>query len=206
MARPATIDDRKVLQVARRLFLKHGYQASTKRMAMEAGISEASLFKHFGTKTALFLAAMCNEGEPHQTRDTFTAMVGRGDIRNNLEKIGLKILGHIQVMLPRLLMLNASGMMLEAARHPDVGGVPHPIRQMRVIASYFRGEIRAGRLVMANPRISAQVFIGALVHYVVQEKVFGFRCARSRAYVQTLVDMIISASQCMERRTRSANT
>jgi AcrR family transcriptional regulator len=206
MARPVTIDDANVLLAARRLFLKRGYQASTKQMARDAGISEASLFKHFGTKTELFLAAMRNEDPRHPTKDEFMGMAGNGDLRKNLEWIGLEILNHIQVMLPRLLMLNASGMMLEAARHPGKGGFPHPIEQMRVIASYFRREVRAGRLAMANPQISAQVFIGTLVHYVVQEKVFDFRCARPHAYVRTVVDMILAASECNGRQTRSVTT
>lgn len=205
MARPTTIDDDKVLQTARRLFLKHGYQASTKQMARETGISEASLFKHFGTKTALFLAAMGNRDTHHLPEDGFLPMVGNGDIRKNLERIGSEILSHVQVMLPRLLMLNASGMMLEAARHPDKDGVPHPIQQMRMVAAYFRGEIAAGRLRMTNPQISAQIFMGTLVHYVVQENLFDFRCAQPRAYVRTVVDMILAASELDGIRTGGRN-
>jgi AcrR family transcriptional regulator len=201
MARPVTIDNVRVLQVARRLFLKNGYKAGTKQIAGEADISEASLFKHFGTKPALFLAAMGNDDGHPPPKDMFLTMVGNGDIRDNLERIGLAILSHIQVMLPRLLMLNASGMMLEAARLPNTDGVPHPIRQMKMVADYFKAEVKAGRLKMANPRITAQIFIGTLVHYVVQEKVFDFRCARPRDYVKTVADMILATSECGGTRT-----
>jgi AcrR family transcriptional regulator len=161
------------------------------------------LFKHFGSKTALFLAAMGNWDDHRLPAEGFMAMVGVGDIRKNLELIGAETLSHIQMMLPRLLMLNASGKMLEAARHPGKDGVPHPIRQMRMLAAYFRGEVKAGRIKMSNPRISAQIFMGTLVHYVVQEKVFEFRCAQPRVYVRTVVDMILASSDLERIRTGS---
>jgi AcrR family transcriptional regulator len=84
MARPVTIDNGRVLQVARRLFLKNGYKAGTKQIAVEAGISEASLFKHFGTKPALFLAAMGNEDAHPLPRDRFLTLVGTGEDRTSV--------------------------------------------------------------------------------------------------------------------------
>ena len=63
MARPVSINNESILEAAQKVFLKHGYKAGTKLIAREAGISEGSLFKHFKTKTDLFVAAMEAEAE-----------------------------------------------------------------------------------------------------------------------------------------------
>ncbi len=49
--------------MAQRLFVKHGYAGtSTKRIAMEAGVAEALVFHHFGTKEALLHALLARAG------------------------------------------------------------------------------------------------------------------------------------------------
>jgi AcrR family transcriptional regulator len=52
-----------VVVAARELFARRGYQATTTRdVAMEAGVNEATIYRHFGTKTKLFETAV---GEPY---------------------------------------------------------------------------------------------------------------------------------------------
>jgi AcrR family transcriptional regulator len=58
MGRPKIISDDTLLACAREVFLERGTAASTKEIARRAGTSEATVFKRFPTKAALFLAAM----------------------------------------------------------------------------------------------------------------------------------------------------
>jgi AcrR family transcriptional regulator len=58
MGRHKTISDADVLAVARRVFREHGYTVSTRAVAKAAGISETILYQRFGSKNALFFAAM----------------------------------------------------------------------------------------------------------------------------------------------------
>jgi AcrR family transcriptional regulator len=62
MGRPKTISDDEVLRIARGVFREHGHTASTREVAQAAGISEAILYQRFGTKDALFFAAMHARG------------------------------------------------------------------------------------------------------------------------------------------------
>lgn len=49
-----------VLQAARELFDERGYeQVSTREIATRAGVTQAMVFRHFGTKTNLFVEAVC---------------------------------------------------------------------------------------------------------------------------------------------------
>jgi AcrR family transcriptional regulator len=62
MGRPKTISDEAILRIARDIFRKHGHTASTREVAGAAGISEGVLYQRFGTKDALFFAALHAQG------------------------------------------------------------------------------------------------------------------------------------------------
>ena len=56
--RPRLISDEQLLAVAREVFLERGIQATTGEVAKRAGASEGTIFHRFGSKDALFRAAM----------------------------------------------------------------------------------------------------------------------------------------------------
>lgn len=58
MGRYKTISDDEVLAFARSRFRERGYTVSTREIAKAAGISETVLYQRFGSKDALFFAAM----------------------------------------------------------------------------------------------------------------------------------------------------
>jgi AcrR family transcriptional regulator len=62
MGRPKTITDDAILRIARDIFRRHGHTATTRQVANAAGISEAVLYQRFGTKDALFFAALHPRG------------------------------------------------------------------------------------------------------------------------------------------------
>ena len=63
MSRTATITNDQILEAARAEFLEHGIRATSSAIAKRAGVSSGILFQRFGTKEALFAAAMneCRE-------------------------------------------------------------------------------------------------------------------------------------------------
>ncbi len=205
MARPKSIQTDTILEAARKVFMRDGYQAGTARIAREAGVSEGSLFKHFKSKANLFLAAMEVEAGVTAWEERLMAGIGQRDPRKALESAGIQLLEQLRLTLPRLMMINASGVTIP--NHNLPGEVPHPVQKMDVLCRYFTAEIRAGRLSMASPRIQAHIFLGALAHYAWCETLFSYRSATPAAYVKTLVDTILKASLVKSRRgSRTAGT
>ena len=202
MSRPVSIRQNAVLDVARRVFLKHGFGATTARIARDAGISEGSLFKHFGNKTALFMAAMQTKTTQQALRKRLAQAAGAGDMRGALEFAGGQLLDRLQTVLPCIMMVRSSGVTLAAAYRPP--GPPPPVQQVRALAAYFRSEIRHGRMVMRAPEVQAQAFVGALAHYVFCDMVYGYRPASPKAYVGALVDGLLRAATPAAARGRPA--
>jgi AcrR family transcriptional regulator len=62
MGRHKSISDEEILRVARDVFRAQGHTASTRAIALAAGISEAVLYQRFGSKDDLFFAAMRPQG------------------------------------------------------------------------------------------------------------------------------------------------
>ena len=58
-----------LLEAAARLYAETGYRgATTRRIAMQAGVNEITLFRHFGSKDALMREAIARAGssDAHQ--------------------------------------------------------------------------------------------------------------------------------------------
>ena len=193
MPRPISIDDKTILDAARKVFLRHGYGATAAQVAREAGVSEGSLFKHFKTKNHLFLTALRVESVEMPWHDRLLKSVGTGDIRGLLVSAGQELLQRLQTIVPRMMMVQSSGMLSHRDGH-CLQDVPPPVYHVRVLSRYFAAEIRRGRLAMRDPASHAHAFFGAISHYVFCETLFGYRPASSDAYIRTVVDTILRAA------------
>jgi AcrR family transcriptional regulator len=191
MSRPVAIQDSVILQAARAVFLKRGYRASTLDVARKAGVSEGSLFKRFRTKSELFLAAMSGDvsRDDRSRQDALMGGVGRNPVRAALERYGRDLLAHLQLLTPRIMMVNASG--ITFAKPYLLNRRPPPLEHIAILTNYFRSEQKLGRLRIAAPEAQAHLFIGALSHYVFCEAIFGYRSATPRVYVRNLVDTVL---------------
>src|SRR5215467_5813971 len=110
MGRKKIITDAELLRVAREVFIEGGAFGSTRDIAARAGISEATLFKRYATKTALFLAAMA---PPQPDLEFMFADVrAQKDVRRALHLLASRILGYFRMAIPRMLPL---------ITHPAIG-------------------------------------------------------------------------------------
>jgi AcrR family transcriptional regulator len=164
MARPPKISTEEIITVARQVFLEQGAGASTLVIAERAGISEAAIFKRFGTKQALFLAAMgISDNNP------WISVLSQGmptpAIRNDLIEICSQILEVYQEVMPRVLMLMNQG----KTSFPPPMLEPPPIRDTQLLAGYLDRAIDKGYIKPCNAIVVAHIIIGGINNYVIMQ-------------------------------------
>lgn len=153
----------RLLDAARDIFLEQGYaSASVNEIVARAGGSLATLYKQFGNKEGLFMAAM----ERHVA--TAWAVIEEGKRSQQAPEQVLFELARRMLELifqPAVIRL-VRGLAFEAERAPALGELfltRGPDRTRRELADYLRGQVACGRLAIDDPREAAGMFVGMLV-------------------------------------------
>jgi TetR/AcrR family transcriptional regulator, mexJK operon transcriptional repressor len=152
---------RAILDAAARLFLVQGFGATSMRaVAAAAGISKRTLYIHFRTKHALFVAVI-------QTLCARIASpplgeLGASKVEDGLESLGCQVLSGLcsaeQIELFRTVVT-------DVRRFPELGVVllDGPMRCIEdLFAEYFRAQVEARKLVLESPCRAAAQFLGLL--------------------------------------------
>jgi len=187
MARPKTIHDDAILSAAREVFIDAGAQGSTREIARRLGVSEATLFKRYPTKVALFLAAMAPP-VPDTARLLAKARAQK-DTRKALHLIGRLTLAYFRTSIPRMLPL---------ITHPAIGieelsqrfGESPASALNDAISVYLVEQRDQGAISTAQPRAAAGLIVAAM-HSVVLFELMGLHDgvipdAAVRAMIDTL--------------------
>lgn len=159
MARPRQVSDEEILLAARGCFLEQGPSVSTTVIARRLGVSQAALFKRFGTKEDLLIAALAPPEIPG-----FVPLADAGpDARPlplQLRELAGEIHRFLQGLVPCLAMLQASGLDMRTlmTRYQ----IPPPLRAHRALTGWFERAAAAGRLGPCEPSAVATILIGAL--------------------------------------------
>jgi AcrR family transcriptional regulator len=163
MGRPAVIRDEDILHAAREVFLARGLRATTPEVAKKAGISEASIFKHFKTKEALFRAAMQPELAFPEAIAGLPERAGQSSVAENLDKAGAAIIQMLRTWMPLSMLAFSSG--------TDPGKLhrSHPrLPTLRCVREYVKKEIENKRLhARVHPETFARAFVGGIADYVI---------------------------------------
>ena len=168
MGRPRLIETQEILAVARDTFLEEGVGATTGAIARRAEISEATIFKRFGTKADLFFAAM--GFAEFDAQQTIADLRGEAPADQELETISLRFLEYLNQMVPGLARLLA---------HPGFDAVElaekcpeMPARTLaEAIAQYVASEQREGRIGSCDPHAVAAAIFGILHNFALLEHI-----------------------------------
>ena len=186
MARPLTITTQRIVDTARQLFLAHGRQLSTAKIASAVGISEGLIFKRFGTKEALFAAAM---GLPAADfAATWVERAGQGTVEGQLVAISERLVAHFRESLPRMIMLRRASSMdpLTAMSQAES---PPPVVILDGVTAYLEREMTLGRFRRQEARVLARMLVGALANYVFFE-VLAFESHTEAETNETIAGMV----------------
>jgi AcrR family transcriptional regulator len=157
-----------IIEAAEQQFFDLGYKrATTRKIAQAAGVTEVTLFRHFGNKQNLFMAVI-NQNAMKPDLEEIRSLTLEGDYRQDMLRLGRFMMRIMQERRDGMRM-----MLCEAAHFPElqevVGQAPLQLRSM--IANYLQKRIDAGDIVARDPQVMAQVFLGFFFSYTIA---FGF--------------------------------
>ena len=159
MGRPKTISDAAVLQIARDIFRRRGHTASTREVAQAAGISEAVLYQRYGSKDALFFAAMHAQGPEIED------LLGPGDPPDDAREYLLTVLrrlgGYFAEVIPLALRVMMHPSFDPASLARTTPGGPAELRAG--LANRLSSLARRGRLTAPEPAVVARLLL-SLAH------------------------------------------
>jgi AcrR family transcriptional regulator len=166
MARTPKITNEEILAAAREVFLAQGFGASTLEIAERAGISEASIFKRFTTKQALFLAAIGITETPKLLK-SLSSKVPTANIKAEITDICDEMLAFYLEVMPRVMM-----MMTPNNLPPLIQSPPPPIRDSLLLAEFLERAIQQGYLRSScNASTVASMIVGAINNYVATQHI-----------------------------------
>ncbi|MFK8185445.1 MAG: TetR/AcrR family transcriptional regulator [Phormidesmis sp.] len=167
MTRSKTVTDEEILAAARSLFLEVGIKASTRKIAQNAGISEAVIFQRFKTKEELFFSAMV----PPKARleEIFRVHPGENIVPENLELISLQIVEYFREVMPTFIALighPAFNMQTFLQRHT----MPR-IQIGNRLSAYLYAEAEIGRIRSSQVEIAVSILLSYLHHLAMSETI-----------------------------------
>jgi AcrR family transcriptional regulator len=176
----------KILAAARELFERNGTRGTTTReVAERAGVNEATLFRHFGSKRAL-LDAMREQACGVDQFRAFVAGLPGDDLAADLRAIAYFIVDH---MITKRAMMCVS-LAEDAAGTDDAPEWRGPSQIHADLGSYFAAKAQAG-LLRAEPAFAARYFMGMFFSYVVGRKLWN-SAAPDRAVLDGIVDLFLN--------------
>lgn len=165
---------RVIIEAALTLFSQKGFRGTTtKEIAQAAGCSEATLFKHFGTKDELYSAILETKVRIEEVLTQAMHMAARKDDAGVFRAVGLRALSRVEqdATLMRLLLFSA----LEGHALAPIFFESQVRRLHEFLSSYIETRIADGVFRPVNPLVAARGFMGMIVHYLLLHEIYGVK-------------------------------
>jgi AcrR family transcriptional regulator len=182
----------RILAAARTLYAQRGSRGTTTREVADlAGVNEATLFRHFGTKQQLLSAMLDHYSE----RSTFISIFER--LRDVPTLDGqLRLLGGeaIESLRRKEDLIKAS--MAEETSNPEAGlcAWRAPVEGRRLLSDFMRGKVESGEL-RGDPETLARIFMSLFFAYVVGGRIWREDQRPREEVVHTIVDTFMNGAR-----------
>ncbi|MFF9552279.1 TetR/AcrR family transcriptional regulator [Methylobacterium fujisawaense] len=152
-----------IAQAAEKVFLEHGFAETTMQMvALAAGSSKETLYRHFGSKEDLFIEVVDNRNnEVRQVLDS--TLESDGPIPIVLQSVGIALL---ECMCSPMVVALARMIVNETHRHPALGEAFYamaPGRTLQKLTGYLAEARTRGEFTGDDPARAAEIFTGSIM-------------------------------------------
>ncbi|MEU1997578.1 TetR/AcrR family transcriptional regulator [Nocardia gamkensis] len=184
-----------ILEAAIEAFLATGYSASVDDIAEAAGVGKQTIYRHFGDKQALFVAAL-NAARESAGETSTAAFTGGDEPARDLIRMGERILA--SALSPTMAALHRLTI-AEVVHHPELSrhwGDSSAPQLNHELTEYFRRCGVSGTLAVPDPGRAARQFAYLLITEGRVASAYGTRAltARQRTAIATeTADLIVRA-------------
>jgi AcrR family transcriptional regulator len=181
---------RLIVEAAATLFSRQGFNGTTTReVAKAAGVSEATVFKHFATKEELYRAIIEAKTQTQQLLEAVAPLVDAGDEAGLLSILAREMITRTLAdpTLMRLLLFSA----LEGHALSDLFFRRRMQAVDEFLSEYIARRIAAGAIRRVDPAQAAWNFIGMVVQYLLLRELFQQK-APPHVTVEQAVDDIVT--------------
>jgi AcrR family transcriptional regulator len=149
----------RILDAAAKVMREQGLgAATTKEIARAAGYSEAMLYKHFSDKQQIFMGVLQERIGALQGPG---ALVGQGDVRENLVQLVIQLMTFYVNSFPMSASIFSTPELLRSWREGMAVHGGGPRVPIHMVERYLAAEIGHGRLEGIDPTAVADLLVGA---------------------------------------------
>lgn len=183
---------REIAAVAERVFFEHGFSDTTMQMiALRAGASKETLYRHFGSKEGLFAEIV--EARAASFLDDLDENFERpGSVADVLRNLALRLL---ETMVGQEGINLCRTVVAEAGRNPELGEIFYgrgPLRVRRRLTEFLAAARGRGEVSCADPELAARIFLGAIIsNYHLSRLVLAVPETLSREAIGTHVEEVV---------------
>jgi AcrR family transcriptional regulator len=188
----------RLLEVAREVFLEHGFRATTLEVARRAGIAEGTIFHRFKSKAELFRAAM--RFDPEEVLaflERLPARAGQAELRQTLQDFAEEFLRLGRVAVPVMMMSWSNPDTDPCSDDGKERGQRHR-RALGAVTAFFEAEMCLERIRRMNPEVLARMLLGSL-HQFCMSELFSGRDTGPLSlseFASEVVDVLLAATRC----------
>ncbi len=182
----------RILAAARKLYAERGSRGTTTREVADlAGVNEATLFRHFGTKQQLLAAMYDHFSEASAYVSILERMLEISGMEAQLRFLGAEA---IESLRRKEDLIKVS--MAEEIAFPEAGTCAWraPVAGKLMLTEYMRERVEAGEL-QGDPETLARIFMSLFFAYVMANRIWSGEERPRDSVVQTIVDTFVNGAR-----------
>ncbi|HEV8019845.1 MAG TPA: helix-turn-helix domain-containing protein [Candidatus Lustribacter sp.] len=183
----------RILAATREIFERNGTRGTTTReVAERAGVNEATLFRHFGSKAALIGAMREDSCGVESIRNLLTGLDGV-DIGADIKRLAYHSVGIMAGQRDLMCIALAEDAIETEAPDLDAPEWRGPRQVLELLTEYFAARAAEGRIA-GDPPLLGRLFMGMLFQLVVARKLWG-NAPTGHETIDAVVDVFLNGVQ-----------